>query len=376
MESMEPKRVLYILGGAMKHGGTEAFIMNYYRNFDHNKLQIDFVYQGNEPGVYDEELLSYGSRIYHVPHKLQDPLGFSRAIASIISENGYKVVHSHMDAMSSWPLAIAKWNGVPYRIAHSHSSGIHGTGSNNVLKKMAGNVSRKLLRKIATDFYSCGEEAGLFLFGPSLMEAGRVRIVNNAIDLQAYTYDPEKRITLRKVFNIGEELVIGHVGRLSEVKNHKKLLEIFSHCLKYEPTAKLMLVGDGPLLEQLQQQAVDLGIREHVIFAGARSDVKDLLNIFDLFVFPSLFEGLSVVAIEAQANGIPCLFSDTIDKKTAVTPSVNWMSLANTPEQWASVLLHIPRFRHSENGKLLCQAGYDIQTEAKNLMNSYLEMCG
>lgn len=374
MESMEPKRVLYILGCAMKHGGTEAFIMNYYRNFDHNKLQIDFIYQGNESGVYDEELLSYGSRIYHVPHKLQDPLGFSRAIASIIRENGYKVVHSHIDAMNSWPLAIAKWNGVPYRIAHSHSSGIHGTGSNNVLKKIAGNVSRKLLTSIATDFYSCGEEAGLYLFGPSLMEAGCVRIVNNAIDLQAYTYDPEKRAALRKAFHIGEELVIGHVGRLSEVKNHKKLLEVFACCLKQEPSVKLMLVGDGPLMEPLQQQAADLGIRDHVIFTGARNDVKDLLNVFDLFVFPSLFEGLSVVAIEAQANGLPCLFSDTIDKKTAVTPSVNWMPLESASEQWACVLLQLPRLRYSENGKLLCQAGYDIQTEAKNLMTSYLEM--
>lgn len=368
---MDPVRVLYILGGAMLYGGTEAFIMNYYRHIDHNKVQIDFIYQGDEPGVYDAELLASGSRIYHVPHKFRAPVAFSREVARIIREQDYKIIHSQMDAMGVWPLAIAKRLGVAHRIAHSHNTA-HQT--KNPVKKCWNDVAKWLLCRVATDFYACGEEAGRFLFGHKRLAAGQVRVIRNAIDLQSYAYCQEKRERYRQELQLGSGLVLGHVGQFREQKNHRQLLEIFAAVCKAEPAARLVLVGDGALKEEMEALAQTLDIRENVVFTGARNDVKDLMNAFDIFVFPSLFEGLSVVAIEAQANGLSCVFSDTVDPATVLTNHVQQLSLDDSAETWTEKLLQMPRCRHSENTDLIRRAGYDISIEAEKLTELYCSM--
>lgn len=365
---MKQIRVLYVLSDTMYRGGTEAFIMNYYRHIDKNRVQIDFIYQGDEVGVYDTELLSGGSRIYHIPFKTKHPIQFTKMIARIIKEGQYKIVHSQMDAMGVWPLSIAWYCGVPMRIAHSHNTYYQ---TKNPVKKMCNFFAKLLLRKCATDFYACGYEAGVFMFGKRRMAEGDALVIHNAIDLQHYQYSDNERKTIREEFGITDEIIIGHVGQFREQKNHRKIVEVFAELAKFDNKYKLMLVGDGPLRKEIETMVKQMKLESQVIFTGARGDVSSLLSAFDVFLFPSLFEGLSIVAIEAQANGLPCVFSDTIAEETDLTNLVFRVNLMDDANSWCEVLKNALKSGRKDETEEIRRRGYDISIEAKKLENRY-----
>ena len=363
-------RVLMILGGPMYYGGTELFLMNYYRHINRNEIQFDFVCPGDEHGVFDDEITKMGGRIFHVPHKLKHPVKYTLGLKKIILDNGYKIIHSQMNAMGCWPLAIAKSVGVPMRIAHSHSTK-HQTS--NSVKFILNDIAKLLLRKYATDYYACGYDAGVFLFGKKLMVQNKVQIIHNAIELDKYAYSDSKRNKIRKEFGIKDEIVIGHVGQFHEWKNHKKIIEIFTEIAKADSNVKLMLVGDGPLKSDIQTMAKKNNIRDKVIFTGSRDDVSDILNAFDVFLFPSLFEGLGIVAIESQANGLPTVVSDAVPDEALITDIVIKEALESDACIWKDTLYKaLKAGRKNENEKLI-EAGYDIVTEAIKLEERYVK---
>jgi len=362
-------RVLMVLGGPMRYGGTEFFLMNYYRHIDRNIVQFDFACQGNESGVFDDEIIEMGGKIFHLPYKSKHPVKFTSELKKIMIDNNYRIVHSQMDAMGCWPLAMAKSIGIPMRIAHSHNTQCQ---TNNPVKKIINGFAKIFTRKCATDHFACGYDAGVFLFGKKMMEQNKVLLIHNAIELNKYAFSTEKRDRFRREFGIGKEIVIGHVGQFREQKNHKKIVEIFAEIAKTDCNVKLMLVGDGPLMSDIQTMVEKNNLQNKVVFTGSRNDVHDILNAFDVFLFPSLFEGLSVVAIEAQANGLPMVISDTISDETIITDTVIKVELVDDAYVWKETIYKALEFGRNNTSEKLKKAGYDIISEAGKLEERYV----
>lgn len=368
---MEKIKILYLLSCPMKYGGTETFIINFYRKLNKDIIQIDFVYQGYEKGVYDDELLENGSNIYHVPYKNQNPILYTKKIKEIIMNGNYKIVHSHMDAMGAWPLLIAKIAGVPIRIAHSHNTS-HQT--NNKIKLFINDLVKIIIRKVSNYYFACSKEAGIWLFGEKLYNQNKIKIIHNAIELDKYSFSDSKRQDIRSQFNITNQIVIGHVGQFREQKNHKKIIEIFYELLKDNTSYLLMLIGSGPLEDEIKKMVYDLGIQKNVIFVGESRNIFDLLNVFDIFLFPSLFEGLGIVAIEAQANGLPCVFSNQIPQEAIINKNVYIVGLDEDVDCWINALKKAYQSGHNKNLYFLRQAGYDINKETNRLQEIYIDL--
>ncbi len=369
MKVMFVLRVLMVLGGPMSYGGTEFFLMNYYRNINRDRVQFDFACQGDGPGVFDDEITEMGGKIFYLPYKTKHPFKYTSKLKKIMIENNYKAVHSQMDAMGCWPLAVAKSAGITMRIAHSHNTKCQ---TKNPVKKIMNNFAKIFTRKLATHHFACGYDAGVFLFGRKMMEQHKVQIIHNAIELNKYAFSMKKRERLRRKFGIGKEIVIGHVGQFREQKNHKKIIEIFTYITKTDSNIKLMLVGDGSLKSEIERIAEENNLKEKIIFTGARNDVSDLLNVFDVFLFPSLFEGLSVVAVEVQANGLPMVISDTIADETIITDTIIKVGLEKDASVWKEAVYKSLKFGRKDEMDKLIEAGYDIMTEASRLEEKYV----
>jgi len=370
---MDKIKILYINGNIMKRGGIESYMMNYYRHLDHNKIQIDFVVLGFEKGVYDDEIQALGGKIYHIPKKSKNYLGYIKELREIFSTGKYKIVHSHLDAMSMTVLKQAKKCNVPIRIAHSHNTQ-HLT--NNFIKVQINEYARKRIRNYATHLFACSEAAGRWLFGNEAVDKGKVNIIKNAIDINKFIFNEEKRKEFRKELNINEsEFVIGHVGRFDYQKNHEFLLDVFANVLKTIPNAKLVLVGDGDLRKEIENKISFLNIKDNVIILGVREDVNNLYNLFDLFVLPSHFEGLGIVAIEAQANGVQCIVSDVVPEEAKVTDKIKFLSLNNT-DLWTKTIVDFSNMKISRkiDKKHIADLGYDINVEAKKLQEMYISL--
>jgi glycosyltransferase involved in cell wall biosynthesis len=360
-------KVLYVNGGIMNRGGIESFMMNYYRNYDLNRIQIDFIVHGYEKGAYDDEIEVLGGKIYRVPIKSKHPLQYKKALKRIFLTGEYNIIHTHADAISCWILKIAKQCNIPVRIAHSHNTQ-HLTS--NKIKLFINEIARKNINKYANYRFACSEAAGKWLFGEQ-----EFTNIHNAIDLSKYAFDPKKREEIRKQLGVlPDEILIGHVGRFDTQKNHSFLIKVFGKVLEKNPKAKLMLIGDGWMKEQIEKQVTELNLKENIIFLGACANVYDYYNAMDLFVLPSLFEGLPVVLIEAQANGLQCVASTCITKSVSMGEQIDFVELDNF-ESWVEVLFNKNRER-KDLMKELIQGGYSISTEAKKLQDKYIQLNG
>lgn len=357
-------RVLQVFG-RMDRGGAETMIMNLYRNIDRTKVQFDFVVHTDEKCAFDEEIKALGGYIYSVPRlNIKNTLNYKKSWKELLRNHSeWRIVHGHIASSASIYLAVAHKQG-RYTISHSHSIG---TGKYHFIRKL-------LEFKIIADYYmACSIAAGLFLFGENKVNSDLFKLLPNAISTYDYEYDPLARDKVRKAFNITGEALIGHVGSFTDVKNHRFLLEIFSAIKKKQFNAKLMLVGDGPLRSGIETKAKELGIYEDIIFTGVRSDVNELLQAMDYFVFPSLFEGLPVTLVEAQASGLPITMSDKVPEEAVLTKDlVTIMSLNQSADEWADHILSRlgkERYGHVEEIKA---AGYDISDTSKWLEEFYL----
>lgn len=369
---MEPIRILYVYGGIMQHGGTESYMMNYYRNMNRNKIQIDFVVHGFAEGVYDKEIRQLGGKIYNIPVKSRNFQGNIQALRNIFKSGHYKIVHSHMDAMNAVVLREAQKCGIKVRIAHSHNTQ-HLT--RNIIKYFVNEGARIMIRKYATNYFACSKAAGKWLFGKNSIEQNRVKIIHNAIDVNKYKNNKILRNKLRKKYGIIDNFVIGHVGRFDYQKNHSKLIEIFKEVTKLCPKAKLVLVGDGQLRNKIITKIKKYNLTDKVILLGERDDVDKIMNMFDIFLFPSHFEGLGIVLIEAQATGIYCVASDVISKETAVTDNIMYLPLTHTSREWAKKIININTAKiNRDNKEKIIQADYSIEIEAEKLQSMYLRL--
>ena len=361
---MTPIRVLQVVTH-MERGGLESMLMNYYRHIDRERVQFDFLVHRQERAAFDDEIESLGGRIYRLPRLVPWSKNYLSALNHFFDEHQeYKVVHVHQDCLSSVILKVAAKHNIPLRIAHSHNA-----NQDRNLKYPIKLWYRRSIPQYATNLFACGKDAGDWMFS-------RVpyQIINNAIDAAAYTYNPAKRTEMRRQLGLTEELLVGHVGRFNPQKNHPFLLDIFAALLKKEPNAVLLLVGGGEDMLKIQAKAQALGIAEHVRFLGIRSDVADLMQAMDVFVFPSLYEGLPVTMVETQAAGLPCLISDKVPPECILTEGlVDILPLSADPEVWAEKILEKREVPRTDRRAEIAAHGFDITAEAVKLQEFYLE---
>lgn len=322
MECKEPVRVLQIIGIAC-NGGVESVILNYYRHIDKSKVQFDFVVHKNPSENFVKEVKKGGGRLYEVTPYMKNVFAFTYEIYRIIRDGRYEIVHSNMNSLSGFPLFAAWLAGAKVRILHNHTTDTKAEGMRTVLKR----VLRPFARMFANKCWACSELAAKWMYGEKAVDAGKITIIPNAIDLKKFAFNQEKREKLRNQLGIKDELVIGHVGRFMKQKNHDFLIDVFAAVVKEKPDAKLLLIGEGSLENKIKAKVARLSLENNVLFLGVRSDVADLYNVMDIFVLPSFYEGLPVVGVEAQANGLKCLFSDRVTKETKLSPSAEFLSL-------------------------------------------------
>lgn len=359
----EPIRVLQVVT-YMGRGGLETMLMNYYRNIDRNKVQFDFLTHRDERWDYDDEIESLGGKIYHLPKLNPFIKSYLNALDKFFKEHKeYQIVHCHQDCLSGVVLKVAKKNGVRFTIAHAHSA-----SQDKNLKYFIKVLAKKNIKKYSDKMFACGEEAGKWMF-----ETDNFEVLNNAIDTDLYTYNKEKADKVKKEFSIENKFVVGHVGRFNYPKNHKFIIDVFNEVQKVKEDSVLMLVGDGDLRHEIEQKVQDLGLSEKVIFTGVRSDVNDLIQGMDVFLFPSLYEGLGIVLIEAQAAGLKCIISDNIPKDGVLTDDVTCIGLDQSPAVWANEILKHQEYKRANNKEIIKKANYDIKNNAKKLEQFYIE---
>ncbi|MEF2245680.1 glycosyltransferase family 1 protein [Paenibacillus sp. IITD108] len=365
------RRILHIVS-AMNRGGAETLLMNVYRNLDRQMLQFDFVSHREECCDYDEEIEALGGRIYKIKSLgNQGPIGYIHELKKIMSGADYAAVHSHMDYQSGFPALSAKLAGIPIRICHSHSSSWpkgSGMKAGFMLRAM-----KAVIRYSATDYRACSNEAAQFLFGSS----SKTRLLYNAIDLNAYENTSlQTRNKVRQELNIpAGSLMIGHVGTFSTSKNHRFLLQLLREMLMKGKKAVLVLVGEGALRPAIELEASQMGLHANIRFLGTRADVPSLMSCFDVFVFPSQFEGFGIAVLEAQAAGTPCVVSDAVPKLTDMGLGlIQYIGLDKSYEQWSEsidkALASTKPDRQTIHHKM-SQKGFDIKQNLKQWLQMY-----
>lgn len=352
-------RILHVVT-YMGRGGIETMLMNYYRRIDRTQLQFDFLVHRDFRADYDDEIEALGGHIYRIPPMNPISASYRNALASFFRNHNYRVVHCHLNYMSGVILAAAKKAGVPMRIAHAHTASM-----NPDWKQYVRQLCKYLIPSTATHLLACGTNAG-----KSVFRSHPFRLISNAIDANVFSFSEIVRQKVRAELGLGESFTVMHVGRFGKEKNHTFLLDAFARVLKDEPDAKLLLVGDGPLRSQMEEKAATLPAGS-VRFLGIRKDVPQLLQAADVFVFPSLFEGLPVTMIEAQATGLPCIMSDTITDECIVTDLVTRLPITD-PNAWAEEILKKRDAVRTNRLTEIQAAGYDITSAAEKLQRFYL----
>ena len=367
----KPIRVLHVIG-IMNRGGAETMIMNLYRHIDRSKVQFDFVENSNEPAVFDEEILSLGGRIFRCPHYSgKNHFTYVKWWNDFFKAHPreYPIVHGHLGSTAAIYLLIAKKYGA-YAIAHSHSSGTDHSLHSYLYRMMSYNT-----RNVADYFFACSEAAGTDRFGRKVISGDHYAVLNNAIDVNQFSYNSRVREVVRDELGIGQnQLVVSHIGRYTKEKNHEFILKIFSELRKLGIGARLLMIGDGTLRTHIMQMAEQASLSSDVIFTGVRSDVERLMQAMDVFVLPSLYEGLPVTMVEAQAAGLPCIISDKVPPECILTEGlVDVMPLSASPGAWAEKILAKRAIPRTDRRAEIAAHGFDITTEAVKLQEFYLK---
>lgn len=368
----EPIHIAQIIGKWVG-GGVESVVMNYYRHIDKEKIQFDFICDSDSTNIPYEEIKELGGKVILIP-PYQKVFAYHKELKKVLKEGNYKIVHSHINTLSVLSLFAAKRAGVPIRIAHSHSTTNKKEWKKNFLKQ----VLRPLSKIFATHYFCCSKLAGKWLFGTKEYNNGKVFLLNNAIELEKYKYNPKVRTEIRKELNISEgTLVIGHIGRFMTQKNHEFLIDIFKYILKIKSNSILLLAGTGPLEEKIKAKVKELNLNDNVIFLGQRKDANRLYQGMDIFILPSLYEGLPVVGVEAQSAGLLCILSSAMTKETKIISPTTFIPLTNTPKQWAETSLSKYTIHQRTNSIAeITKNGFNIKEEAKKLQEKYCQYLG
>ncbi|MGM9986278.1 MAG: glycosyltransferase family 1 protein [Bacillaceae bacterium] len=364
---MEPIRVLQVVTH-MNRGGLETMLMNYYRKMDRTKIQFDFMVNRQERGDYDDEIESLGGRIFRMlPIRPGNYRKYFKQLDEFFSTHKeYQVVHAHINENSGFVLRAAKKVGIPCRIAHSHLADLHID-----YKYPFRLYGRMNLKQNTNHYFACSKQAGQWLFGAN----EKVTVLNNAVDTEAFHPNEQIRQQIRTELQIEDKLVIGHVGRFNKQKNHAFLIDIFNEVYKQNKNAVLLLIGQGTLMDDIKEKVASLGLNDAVKFLGLRSNIADMMQAMDIFLFPSLFEGLPVVLVEAQAAGLTCITSTGVTEEANITKEVMYLSLQASPKEWADAVLHA-NCTKNDYTPLLIENGYDVATNMEWLRDFYLKQIG
>ena len=368
---MNPIRILHLTPPGF--GGIDSYIFGHYRHMDQQRFRFDFMTQNLEL-ENAEQYQDFSYRVWTLPvTAAQDRSGFIKRVRKILQE-GYDVLHLHTSYWTGFLLEeLAKEAGIPKVILHAHSTAVD---ENDPEKRLAlsrrhEEIKRAFSPDLATDYWACSRLAADWLFGPQIPR-DRISIIKNAIDVEKYRFNMQKRSKIRDQLNLGDAFVLGTIGRLSYLKNHSFLVDLFSRFHQKYPHTKLLIVGDGELRGDLSRQILDKNLERDVLLLGWKNDVENYLQAMDVFLLPSRSEGLGIAAVEAAASGLPCIVSDQVPEEVALVGNI-WHEQLDAAI-WISVLEQLAgqRFTRESGCEKVRMAGYDIKHQAKVLEDLYL----
>lgn len=347
-------------------GGIENYLINYYRHIDKREVQFDFINIYNNNLCFQDELESMGSRIYKVPNYYRYPFKYLKQLKQIIEDNQYQIIHCNMNSAAMiYPLIGAKLGRAKIIIAHSHNS----SSDKGIIKSVLHNINKHLIPFFSNTYFACSKKSGKWFFSNKLIEKSNFYVINNSINPKLYTYKEELRLKKRMELGIKlDDIVIGHVGRFNPQKNHHMLLNIFKEYHANNRNSYLILIGNGPLLNSIKKKVDKLNLTEYVKFLGERNDVNELYNCMDCFILPSLYEGLPLVGIEAQINGLNCLFSSEISTEVKISKNAEFIGLNDDLSLWVS------KIRKNDKRITINNADFDIEKSSKKLLEIYKEL--
>lgn len=365
-------RVLHVVGN-MDYGGVETLLMNLYRSTDRRKVQYDFLCHNDVAGKFDPEITELGGKIIRVPGLGASSLPrYQRALRNTFEHlTGNSIVHAHLNRMNGIVLREAKRAMVPFRISHSHNS----NHTNGFLRRSLYSYSKTLIKRSATHLMACSADAAAHAYSGELLQ--ETAILPNAIDTEYFSSSDDRRGHVRDKLGLSETFVLGHVGSFTPQKNHPYVIEVFHRVYKEDKRARLLLVGVGSMEDQIKHDVEARGLGSAVMFLGPRADVRDLMDAMDLFIFPSRWEGLGIVAVEAQSIGLPVLASEAVPRESALTDLISYLPL-DEPTTWAKRILAIiqskPAHSRRDYNVEIARAGYDIKQVARELQDLYVRL--
>lgn len=361
-----------VIMGKMHSGGKKNLVMEYYRNINRDKIQFDFFCDMDSNSVPVEEIESLGGRVYMIP-PYQNIVANMKEIYRICKYNRYPIMHGYNSTMNVFAMLAGKCAGVPIRINECISMG-HKDDKKNVLK----NILKPFAGCFSTHYMANGEVCGRWQFGDKTFDAGRVNVFKTVIDTEKNRFDPELREKTRKEFGLENNIVFGHIGRLTAQKNTLFIIDIFNEIAKRESKARLILIGDGDLKEAMLERINTYGIKDQVLYLGRREDIQQFYNVMDAFLLPSLYEGLPVVGVEAECCGLPMFFSTEIPRESSPCDDLGFfIELDKSAKEWAEIVIRetkkcFPMRR--DHQKEVNAAGFYSRDEGKKLTNYYLSL--
>ena len=358
------------IAASLKIGGAEKIAndIGYYGNSD--VYQIDYIVFGDEIGEYEKALQEKGCTIYHLPEPSSSYINYLKALCKLIKANEYQVIHSHTMFNSGWAMLVAKICGVPVRISHSHSTDKQSHKS--LIQRIYEKLMQLIIVSFSTHYVGCGVNAGEILFGKKRYTQKGITILNG-IDTNKFAYNDTNRHEIRKTLDVTNCFVIGHVGHLAHVKNQGFLIKLMPKILEQNKDAKLLLLGEGEDRQKLEKQISDLDLSSNIIMTGNVTDVHKYLSAMDVFVFPSLYEGMPLSVIEVQANGLPCIMSDCVPEDVVLTDLIKRLSLKEADDLWVDAICVSKRNNpHKYEGQVK-DAGLDSEKMIERILKLYHE---
>lgn len=368
---MKKIKILHVVGG-MNVGGTETMLMNLYRKLNTN-VQFDFISYYDKDAYYDDEIKRLGGQVIKIdsPNKI-GMIKSIKNLCEVIKENGpYNAVHAHTLFNCGVAMIAARLSGIKVRVSHAHTNL---DNTKNIIRKIYIWCMRRTINLFSTDCIACSESAGKYLFGESITLSKKYKLLPNYVDYKKYLNCSDTKSVRQELGIKDDDIVVGHIGRFVEAKNHKFLLEVVSEMIILNNKVKLILAGDGELRKEIESYAEELGIKENVYFLGIRKDIDKILNNLDIFIFPSIYEGLGLVMIEAQSAGIPCLVSEAIQKEADLDIGlVKQINLNDKKELWIKEAFELIENKNKNKKQILSaikNKGYDLD----NIINKLLEI--
>lgn len=360
------KKIL-IISGNLYVGGAEKVARDIALLADREKYTFDYLVYGDTVGAYEAPLEAVGCRIFHLPQPREGFFRHFRDLRKLMKAGGYYAVHGHTMFSSGWAMLAAKICGVPVRVCHSHSALANGSG---FVKSVYEQIMRLLILTCSTDLVACGIKAGQRLYGRTAFEK-RGKLILNGIDIPAFAYDPDKRESIRHALHAEDQWIIGHVGHLAGVKNQRFLLELMPLLLASNPRALLLLLGEGDDRPMLEEKIREMGLQDRVILTGNVTNVAEYLSAMDVFAFPSLYEGLPLSILEVQANGLPCVISDTVPEDVFLTDLIHPLSLSAPQEEWVDKICTLERNQPEGYNQVLRSSDYAVEKAMEKIYRIY-----